>query len=260
MESKEAKEALQLALDAGILQLSNGAEIWRVESTLNHICAAYGVKDMDMIVLSNAIFITGNNEKEEVYAKVKHIPISSIHMGIVTAVNNLSREIAMGQYTVEEAAEKLEQIKKKEEIRTSYRTAASAMGAACFIYILGANVIESLVAGVLGGCAFLFYCMMEQLNVSKLVRNIFSSAFVGLLACLLIRLPILSGQDINKIVIGGIMPLIPGAAFVNSIRDIANNDFLSGTARILDTLMVFVYLAVGAVAMLTVCGQLMGGI
>lgn len=81
-----------------------------------------------------------------------------------------------------------------------------------------------------------------------------------MLAYLLTRFSYFAGQDINKIIIGGIMPLIPGAAFVNSIRDIANADFLSGTVRILDTIMLFVYLAVGASAILAVCTRLMGGL
>lgn len=58
---------MQLALDAGIVQLSNGAEVWRVEATVAHICQAFQITDVDAFVLSNAIFITGNNDKEDVY-------------------------------------------------------------------------------------------------------------------------------------------------------------------------------------------------
>ena len=41
------------------------------------------------------------------------------------------------------------------------------------------------------------------------------------------------------------MPLVPGLPFVNAIREIADNDFLSGTVRMIDALLVFVYIAVG---------------
>lgn len=260
MENHRTKKVLQLAMDAGVVQLSNGAEVWRVESTLNHICMAFGVKDVDVIVLSNAIFLTGNNENDDVYAKVKHIPLSSVHMGIVTAVNNLSREIAMGEYEVDEALERLERIKKMKPKNKWYRALASAVGAACFIFILGANAVESAIAGVLGGLVFALSYILDQFELSKLIKNIFCGAFVGMLAYLITRVSFFEGQDINKIIIGGIMPLIPGAAFVNSIRDIANADFLAGTVRILDTIMLFVYLAVGASAILAVCTRLIGGL
>ena len=41
------------------------------------------------------------------------------------------------------------------------------------------------------------------------------------------------------------MPLVPGMGFVNAIRDIADSDFLSGTVRMIDALLVFVYIAIG---------------
>ena len=42
------------------------------------------------------------------------------------------------------------------------------------------------------------------------------------------------------------MPLVPGVAFTNAIRDIANGDYLSGAVRMLDAMLVFVCIAVGA--------------
>lgn len=259
MEDQRVRKVLDLALLAGQIQLSNGAEVWRAESTVKYVCTAYGVDDVDAFVMSTAIFLTGNYEGQDVYAKVKHIPLSSVHLKIVTAVNDLSREIAEGNVPLEEAIARLEEIQKIPEISDRYKTIASAFGAGFFIYILGAGLMESIIAGVIGGMACLFSLVNDRKRLSKLVKNIFGGAFVALAAYLITRIPVFASLDINKIIIGGTIPLIPGAAFVNSIRDIANADFLSGTVRILDTLMVFVYLAVGACALLAVCKGLMGG-
>ncbi len=259
MKDQKTRKVLQLALDAGIVQLSNGAEVWRVESTVRHICWAYGITDVDSFVLSNAIFITGNNDKEDVYAKVKHVPLSGVHLGIVTAVNNLSREISAGKLTIDEAMKQLDAIKQIPPKSTSLRAAASVFGSACFIYILGANVTESILAGLIGGLAFLYAVVLDKYKLSKLIKNMLCGACVGLAAYVMTRIPIWDSLDNGKIIIGGIMPLIPGAAFINSIRDIANTDFLSGTVRMLDTVMVFVYLAVGAVAVLAICNSIFGG-
>ena len=46
----------------------------------------------------------------------------------------------------------------------------------------------------------------------------------------------------DGIIIASIMPLVPGMGFVNAIRDIADSDFLSGTVRMIDALLVFVYI------------------
>ena len=47
---------------------------------------------------------------------------------------------------------------------------------------------------------------------------------------------------------------------MNAIRDIANSDFLSGTIRILDALLGFVYIAVGVGVALGIFSNLIGGI
>lgn len=64
---------------------------------------------------------------------------------------------------------------------------------------------------------------------------------------------------LDGIIIGAIMPLIPGLAFTNAIRDIADSDFLSGTVRMMDALMVFVYIAVGVGIVLITFNNMTGG-
>ena len=41
------------------------------------------------------------------------------------------------------------------------------------------------------------------------------------------------------------MPLVPGVAFTNSIRDVADGDYISGSVRMLDALLVFFCIAIG---------------
>ena len=76
-------KVLNFALDAGRILLKNGAEIFRVEETIDYICKRYHIKEVDTFVLSNGIFITAEKEGKEMFAKVKHIPLSGTHLGIV---------------------------------------------------------------------------------------------------------------------------------------------------------------------------------
>lgn len=254
-----SNKIMQLALDAGTVLLSNGAEIWRVEDTISHICEAYHIEDVDAFILSNAIFITGNNDKEAVFAKVKHIPLSGVHLGIVTEVNDLSRHISAGKYTVEEAAAELEEIRKRPSKNPFYRALASGVGAGCFCYILKGGIIESLLTVVIGAMVLLFSLWADKHSFPKLVKNMLGGGLIALLALAATYLPFKAGVSVDKMIIGAIMPLIPGVAFVNSIREIANTDFLSGTVRMLDTIMVFMYIAIGASTVLSLYHGLLGG-
>ena len=56
------------------------------------------------------------------------------------------------------------------------------------------------------------------------------------------------------------MPLVPGMGFVNAIRDIADSDFLSGTVRMIDALLVFVYIAIGVGITLGIYANMAGGV
>ena len=50
----QQERALQLATEAGHILLENGAEIIRVEGTIQRIAKAYGVEDESFFVLSTA--------------------------------------------------------------------------------------------------------------------------------------------------------------------------------------------------------------
>jgi uncharacterized membrane protein YjjP (DUF1212 family) len=55
------------------------------------------------------------------------------------------------------------------------------------------------------------------------------------------------------------MPLVPGVAFTNGIRDIADSDYISGAVRMIDALLVFLSIAAGVGFVLSVYHRLTGG-
>ena len=71
MAEKE-REVMEAAMEAGHILLENGAEIFRVEETINRICRHYGVESSNAFVLSNGIFVTSGGVSEEIFAKVQN--------------------------------------------------------------------------------------------------------------------------------------------------------------------------------------------
>ena len=84
---------------------------------------------------------------------------------------------------------------------------------------------------------------MGRAKISKVMQTIFGSALVtlgglilaGLFACL----------NVDSIIIGGLVILVPGVPLTTSIRDFFNGDYLSGTIRLIDALLVAVCMAIG---------------
>ena len=230
MGEQEEKEVMELALQAGHLLLENGAEIFRVEETMDRICKHYGVRSGSAFVLSNGIFATAGSERERYFAKVQHIPVSGTHLNRVAAVNQLSREIESGQYTVEAAAQALEDIKNMPGKRKSTQVLASGV----------------LCAGLV---LYLYVLYVSAPRLSKIVGNIGGGALVTFICSGFYLLG--AGAHLNFMIIGSIMPLIPGVAFTNAIRDIADGDYISGSVRVFFSIAIGVGMAFSFISRVT---------
>ena len=86
------KEILTLAVEIGDAMLRCGAEIYRVEDSVIRILEAFGLDDFDAYVLSNGIFASANESREDACSVVRYVPLSATHLGKLAALNQLTRE------------------------------------------------------------------------------------------------------------------------------------------------------------------------
>lgn len=255
----DVKRVVDLALEAGRILLKNGGEIFRVDETMTRICNRFHVDKVDTFMLSHGIFISAQHGDEEVYTKVKHVPLSGSNLEIVAEVNDLSREISSGKVTLEEAEKRLKEIECIPGAGYWQKVLGAGLGSGCFGYILCGAEGESIIAFFIGCLLYLWVLTANKHKVSKIVMNMVGGMLISSLAILADHLLASVPLQIDGIIIGGIMPLIPGMAFVNAIREIADSDFLSGTVRMIDALLVFVYVAIGVGISLSVYSNLLGG-
>lgn len=248
---------LKTAMEAGHILLENGAEISRVQETMDRIAKYFGVDEREFFVLSNGIFTTGGHGPENQYARVQHIPVKGTQLDKVVAVNQLSREIAEGRYTIEQVGEKLEEIRKMPGKSFWAQVMASGVGSGAFCYLFGGSLIDSAAAFVAGFLLYIFVLKISAPHMSKITGNICGGALVTLLCILFYRLGF--GEGMNYMIIGSIIPLIPGVPFTNGIRDIADADYLSGVVRLLDALLVFFCIAIGVGIVFMLYSRVLGG-
>lgn len=258
ISSEEQREVLEAAMQAGHILLENGAEIFRVEETMERMCRYFGIGSGNFFVLSNGIFMTSGSAREQIYARVQHIPVSGTHLNRVAAVNQLSREIEEGRYTVLEVRKRLDEIRVMPGKTRAMQVLASGVGSACFCYLFGGNLADSLIAFGAGFLLYLYVLFISGPHLSKIVGNIGGGALVTFLCLVMFLLG--AGEHLNFMIIGSIMPLIPGVAFTNAIRDIADGDYISGSVRMLDALLVFFCIAMGVGLVFTLFHQATGGV
>lgn len=253
MEESLQAQALAIASEAGHILLENGAEISRVEETMERIASHYGVDSKNFFVLSNGIFTTSSFNK---YANVEFIPFKGTQLDKVVAVNQLSRDIVAGKYTVAQARTRLQEIRAMKPHPRWEQILASALGSAGFCIVFGGGLLDCAASFVCGILLWLFVLYVTAPHLSKIVGNICGGFFVTLL-CILFH-AVGFGHSIANMVIGAIIPLIPGVPFVNGVRDLANEDYIAGTTRLLDAVLVFFCIAAG-VAFAFLCQSAVSG-
>lgn len=258
--NSEMHQVLELALEAGEVLLMNGAEISRVEETIDHICKKFEIDNVDAFVLSNGIFMTACSEGREVFARVRAVPLAGTHLGIVTEVNSLSRDISAGKVGLAEAKERLERIKKMPPNNNLLRIIGAGIGSACFIYLLGAGFWECMMTLLSGSAVCALVIWISRMKLSKIVTNIVGGGLITLLGILYTYMMPQAQLRLSIMIIGSIFPLVPGVAFVNAIRDLADSDFIAGIVRMLDAILVFVYIAIGVGLVLSAYNSLLGGV
>ena len=167
MEKKEKKQEeiliYDVAMEAGRILLQNGAEISRVEETMDRICKYYGVDSMDSFVLSNGIFMTGGYGTKNSYARVGHIPVSGARLDKVVAVNQLSREIEEGNYKkIEMVKEKLDEISGLPANKNWHRILASGIGSGFFCVLTGGSFQDCLAAFLVGIALYIYVVFISE--------------------------------------------------------------------------------------------------
>jgi uncharacterized membrane protein YjjP (DUF1212 family) len=264
-QQHDLSEVLEVASIAGHILLENGAEISRVEDIMARISTYFGVDKGNFFVLSNGIFTTGSAGKVEkaggqasTYANVEFIPIRPIQLQKVVEVNQLSYDISAGKCSLEEARQRLEKIRSTPAKPMWEQTLGSAFGAAGFCAVFGGGWLDCGAAFVVGCLLNLFIFLVSGRYMSRIVGGICNALVTTLLCVGCYRIGF--GNSLANIIIGAVMPLIPGVPFVNGVRDLANADYLAGLTRLTDALLGFFCIAIGVSVGFMLDGVLSGGI
>lgn len=67
------------------------------------------------------------------------------------------------------------------------------------------------------------------------------------------------GIRFDQVIIGGIVPLLPGVSLTTAIRDLFGGDYLSGSIRLIDALLAGMCIAIGVGAAIKAFQMLGGG-
>ena len=239
------KEILSLAVEIADVMLRNGGEIYRIEDTVIHILKAYDVENFDVYVLSNGIFASANEDKEDACSMIRHVPLGSVNLSKIAYLNQLTRDLCTHKCTIAEGWDRVKEAKSLPSYSRKIQNFFCGLGSACYTFIFGGDIFDFIFSFIIGIYEQIILNCLSDLKFSRFLKNVFASAFVSTCTCLLVALKFPIYQD--KVIIGAIMPLVPGITFTTSIRDFHNGDYLSGTIHLIDALLTALCIAVGII-------------
>ena len=99
-----------------------------------------------------------------------------------------------------------------------------------FAPLFGGSLREILASAAVGVALALLMTIGKRVRISSFILNMLCSAGIAV-AALLLRMCV-PQLNMDTVIISGIMPLVPGVAITNAIRDTLRGDYISGGARV----------------------------
>lgn len=239
----------ELAVLAGAVMLRNGAETSRVEETMGHIARACGAANTESFVIPTGVFLSVSSAEGKTLTLMRRIADRTINLDRIAKVNELSRRLADNRIDFSVAKHILQAIAKE-------RTGFPLLPTIAASGVLGGG-FAVLQNGGLGEVAVAFSSAMLVRSIAHVISRLrgvrFTFEFLGGMAAALIgsMVALLRSDWSSEIMIsGGIIPLVPGVAITNAIRDVIAGDLLSGLSRGLEASLTAVAVALGVVLIL----------
>lgn len=252
------KLILDTAVLAGGIMLSSGAETYRVEDTMEHILKTSKCESIEALALMTGIVATINGEEmESPITVVKTINDRNTNLNNIIKVNAISRKYCGGSISLEEAYEQLKCVDEKQYSRTVFNiaTAGIAIGFAMMFGGSGMDVVATALTGILlAGCI----SIGKIIKMNSILADVLSCTAIAILTMVL-KAFVVSKLNMDIIIVSTIMPIVPGVAITNAIRDTLQGDYLSGCARILEAFLKAASIALGIGIGMAVLEIWMGG-
>lgn len=248
------KKVLRLTAGVGEELLRCGAEIARVEDTMNRIALHYGVTRRQIFIISNGVFVNLEMDGEAKNVSIEHIPEIIVNLDRLCEINNLSREIEYCDISLDEALERFDHIREGKPQKKWVNILASGIGAGAFCCLFGGDWTDCLGAVLTGLLICAFFTVLQGRGLTKMLLHIAGSAMVTAVCIAMFRTGIV--HHLDQTIVGAIIPMIPGVAFVNGVRDLADGDYISGAVRLLDALLIFTSIATGVYLALHLGGRI----
>lgn len=212
---------------AGRIMMQSGAETYRVEDTMLRMARSQNMLDAQSYVTpTGIIFSLGKTQP----TRITSISTRVTDLHRISLVNSVSRKLTSKIITLEQAYDELKKIEKTNFFLPMWvQILAASIGSASLMIMFKGVWADIPAAMVAGGTAHFIVSFVHEKTKVKFFSEFIAALAVALIATLAVQYNY--GQDIDRIIIGSIMPLVPGLVITNAVRDLMAGHFIAGVAK-----------------------------
>ncbi len=238
------EQLLNTVLNIGKEMLVCGAEISRVEDSITRILKAYDTDEVNVFSITSSIVVT-IKAKGKIYTQTKRVYNSGTNIDRLDKLNSLSREICRTKPSLAYIEKSYGEILESPSYSFAVYCSIYALIAFTLTVYFGGGVLDGITSGILGALMYILIFKTDSMGINTTLLTMFIAFIIGTLAVLSVKIGI--GKDLDNIVIGNIMLMIPGVAITNSIRDMISGDTVSGLMRFAESIIKAAAVAAGFV-------------
>ena len=226
-ELEEVKSVVTTCLLAGKIMMESGAETYRVEDTMTRMAKAFGVEDPHTFVTPTGIFVSLKDVNPTQLVRINN---RTTDLEKVEKVNNISRQITNGELSLEEAHEALKILQNTNlHFSIPIQILAAALVSGAFLIMFKGILLDFVPAFIIGGIGYSSLLFIQHYTKVKFFAEFMASLIIGFLAFYTVEVGL--GYELDKIIIGSVMPLVPGLLITNAVRDLMVGHFVSGLSK-----------------------------
>lgn len=237
------KLLLDTAVLAGQIMLQNGAEIYRVEDTIHRILKVSNFKSAEAFVTPTGLIVTLDDPKVDSMTVMKRIDTRGTNLNKITITNEISRKFCSGEMSLKEAFHELKYMDAKQYTQFQ-KDCCTVVVAFAFAVILGGTFFDAVGAGIAGIAMVICRWGCRKIGINYFLQLLLSSAVIAVSAFAVSKASFLD-VDQGMVIIGGIMPILPGSALTIAVRDTLQGDYVAGVAKAVEAFVRAAAIAIG---------------
>lgn len=237
-----ADRLLCLSLDVGEGVLKSGGEVHRVEDTVERICYAYGATHVEVFAITTLILASVRLPDGSYSSQIRRVPTSSNDFSRLEDYNRVSREVCQRTPPLDEFDAKIKAVKSQKNHSRFLSIACGALTSGAFAVLFGGS-LRDCIAGFIIGILLSWLSTSQFRRINALAKTVIMSLLAGILSYVSVLVGL--GENVDMIMIGTIMLLIPGLAFGNAMRDLLCGDILAGILKTVQSCLTAILIACG---------------